>query len=395
VTYVLVCVSLVALAAAFVLWECRRKNMHLWLGSYLKRRPPAAGPGPLHVMFAFVDHFEPQRGRPAYEVEVARVARWRHGYKTMASRHRDADGVPPQHTFFYPEEEYREEHLDQIAALCREGYGEIEVHLHHDNDTAAGLREKIERFVRDLHERHGALPRDPGTGRPVFAFIHGNWALDNSRRDGRWCGINNELRVLAELGCYADFTLPSAPSDTQTAKINSIYYAQDDCERPKSHDDGVDAEVGRAATGDLLLVQGPLALNWKRRRWGIFPRIENSDVRAGQAPTPDRVDLWARQHIHVRGRPEWIFIKVHTHGAVESDTEALLGAPLDAMYSDLETRYNDGRRSFLHYVTAREMVNIVKAAEAGLTGDPNDYRDYWLPKPPMFEAQPVVEHTHA
>ena len=30
------------------------------------------------------------------------------------------------------------------------------------------------------------------------------------------------------------------------------------------------------------------------------------------------------------------------------------------------------------------MVNIIKAAEAGRTGDPNDYRDYWLPKPPMF-----------
>ncbi|MBK8740377.1 MAG: hypothetical protein IPM02_13010 [Betaproteobacteria bacterium] len=33
----------------------------------------------------------------------------------------------PQNTsFFYPEEEYRAEHLDEIAAPCREGYGEIE-----------------------------------------------------------------------------------------------------------------------------------------------------------------------------------------------------------------------------------------------------------------------------
>jgi hypothetical protein len=258
--------------AAFVL-ECRRKNMGIWLGAYLRQRRPVVRPGPVHVMFSFVDHYEPQWGRPSYDVEVARVARWREGYKALASRHVDADGVHPQHTFFYPEEEYRVEHLDHIAALCREGFGEIEVHLHHDNDTDAGLREKINRFVGVLHERHGALPVDPATGRPAFAFIHGNWCLDNSRADGRWCGVNNELQVLRDLGCYADYTLPSAPSDTQTQKINSIYYATDDCHCPKSHNTGVDVRVGQAPVGDLLIMQGPLALNWKNRRWGLIPRL--------------------------------------------------------------------------------------------------------------------------
>jgi hypothetical protein len=373
-------------AAGLLAVECRRKNMHLWLGSYLRRRVPSVPAGPIHVMFAFVDHYEPQWGRPTYEVEVQRVARWRDGYRALARKHRDADGVHPQHTFFYPEEEYRVEHLDQIAALCREGFGEIEVHLHHDNDTAAGLREKITRFVDILHRRHGALPIDPRTGRPAFGFIHGNWCLDNSRSDGRWCGVNDELRVLGELGCYADFTLPSAPSDTQTRKINSIYYATDDCDRPKSHNDGVDAEVGRQASGDLLIVQGPLGLNWKNRRWGLIPRIENADVRAGCLPSADRVDLWVKQHVHVRGRPDWIFVKVHTHGTQDRDIDALLGAPVDAMFGHLETKYNDGKNYVLHYVNSREQFNIIKAAEAGKAGNPNAYRDYVLPKPPMFSA---------
>jgi len=35
----------------------------------------------------------------------------------------------------------------------------------------------------------------------------------------------------------------------------------------------------------------------------------------------------------------------------------------------------------LHYVTAREAFNIVKAAEQGLTGNPEQYRDYILKKP--------------
>ena len=364
--------------------ECRRKNMQIWLGSSWRRKAPLPAPGPVHVMFSFVDHYEPQWGRPAYEVEVARVARWREGYKAMASRHRDADGVHPQHTFFYPEEEYRVEHLDAIADLCREGYGEIEVHLHHDHDTEAGLREKITRFVKVLHERHGALPVDPATGQPVFAFIHGNWCLDNSRADGRWCGVNNELEVLADLGCYADFTLPSAPSETQTRKINSLYYATDDRERPKSHDDGRDMRAGTPPSGDLLIMQGPLALNWKNRRWGLVPRIENADVRAAYPPTADRVDLWVRQHIHVAGQPNWIFIKVHTHGTQDRDIPALLGAPVEAMFERLEQVYNDGQRHVLHYVNSREMYNIAKAAEAGMTGDPGRYRDYLLPKPPMF-----------
>ena len=381
-----VLLSVIALWAgvAFVWLECRRKNMHLWLGAYLSRRRPPPTNGPVHVMFSFVDHFEPQWGHPPYDVEVQRVNRWRHGYKVLAGRHRVADGVHPQHTFFYPEEEYRPEHLDQIAALCREGFGEIEVHLHHDNDTDAGLREKITRFVKVLHERHGALPVDPATGQPGFGFIHGNWALDNSRRDGRWCGVNNELRILGELGCYADFTQPSAPSDTQTRKINSIYYATDDCDRPKSHNDGVSVCAGRQGSGDLLILQGPLALNWKNRRWGLMPRIENADVRAGYPPTRDRVDLWVKQHIHVLGRVDWIFIKVHTHGTQDRDIDALLSEPVDAMFSYLESKYNDGKNYVLHYVNSREMFNIVKAAEAGLSGNPNAYRDHRLPKPPMF-----------
>ena len=370
-------------AAGVVFLESRRRNMHQWLGSYLRRRKPSVQ-GLVHVMFSFVDHYEPQWGRPSYETEVHRVARWRDGYRSLALKHRDADGVHPQHTFFYPEEEYRVEHLDQLAALCREGFGEIEVHLHHDNDTSDGLREKITRFVDILHRRHGALPVDPRTGRPAFGFIHGNWCLDNSRADGRWCGVNDELRVLGELGCYADFTLPSAPSDTQTRKINSIYYATDDCDRPKSHNDGVDAEVRRPASGDLLIVQGPLALNWKNRRWGVMPRIENADVRAGYLPTADRVDLWVNQHVHVRGRPEWVFVKVHTHGTQDRDIDALLGAPVDAMFSHLEAKYNDGKQYVLHYVNSREQFNIIKAAEDGRSGDPHQYRNYLLPKPPMF-----------
>lgn len=375
IALLLVACALLALAAAI-----RARNMQIWLGSYLRRRVPATQ-GKVHVMFCFVDHFEPAWGKADLATQRQRVDRWCLDYRTLASAHRDADGHPPQHTFFYPEEEYLEEHLEKIASLCAEGYGEIEVHLHHDNDTEDNFRATISRFNDVLHARHGALPRDPQSGRLRFGFIHGNWCLDNSRADGRWCGINNELVLLRELGCYADFTLPSAPSDTQTSTVNAIYYATDDPTRPKSHDTGVPVRVGGQPSGDLMIVQGPLGLNWHDRRFGIIPRIENADVRRACPPTPARVDAWVRTGIHVEGRPEWVFIKVHTHGTQERDMDTLLGAPAHTMFEHLERTYNDGHRHVLHYVTAREMYNIIKAAEAGKDGDPNQWRDYELPPP--------------
>ena len=39
--------------------------------------------------------------------------------------------------------------------MCRAGYGEVEIHLHHDHDTAEGLRLKLLEFKKTLAERHG------------------------------------------------------------------------------------------------------------------------------------------------------------------------------------------------------------------------------------------------
>lgn len=359
----------------------RKKQLHLWIGSYLgqlvfsSEKPVPSEP--VHILFCLADHFEPQWNQPALETERRRVDEWTRCYPQLAAKHRDADGRPPQHTFFYPGEEYRPEHLEKLSDLCRQGFGEVEIHLHHGHDTAEGFREKIEKIKSDF-VRHGLLNQDQNGGSILFGFIHGNWALDNSCNDPKWCGVNNELEVLKETGCYADFTLPSAPSEAQTKKINAIYYATDDPERPKSHDTGVDVEAGKEPNGDLMIVQGPLTLNWRRRKGGIFPRIENGEIAWGNPPMEARVDLWIKQRIHVKGKPNWIFVKVYTHGAQEENFDCLLGEPMDRMFSYLEGRYNDGRNYQLHYVNAREMYNIIKAAEAGFSGNPTEYRDWLL-----------------
>lgn len=354
------------------------KNINIWLPGYISQSVrnitgTKKYSGPMHIIFCIADHFEPYWNDADDETASNRVDTWVKNYPQVASQFIDADGRHPQHTFFYPEEEYNPEYLDKLASLCKKGFGDVEVHLHHEDDTAQGLREKLLRFKNILYEKHGLLRKDSRTGEIVYGFIHGNWALDNSRRDGRWCGVNNELTILKETGCYADFTLPSAPSDTQTKKINSIYYAKDDPQRPKSHDTGMDVKVDKAPDGDLMIIQGPLTLNWRKRKWGVLPRIENGEISYNNPPTPERVDLWIRQGIHVKGRLEWIFVKVHTHGAQERNKGFLLNGGLSILYSYLGEKYNNGKNYVLHYVTAREMFNIIKAAEAGETGNPDRY----------------------
>ena len=93
------------------------------------------------------------------------------------------------------------------------------------------------------------------------------------------------------------------------------------------------------------------------------------------------------QHIHVEGRPEWTFVKLYTHGAPREQAEALLGEPGRAMHRILTEQYNDGTRWRLHYVTARELFNVAKAAIAGKAGDPGQYRDYALAPPPFFNRR--------
>jgi phage gpG-like protein len=112
-------------------------------------------------------------------------------------------------------------------------------------------------------------------------------------------------------------------------------------------------------------------------------RIENADVRAGDPGTPARIKTWVDQGIGVQGRPEWVFVKVHTHGAPEKQAASLLGEDGRTLHRELTTRYNDGVHWNLHYVTAREMYNIALAAMHGLGGNPDAHRDYVLPKPPV------------
>jgi hypothetical protein len=354
-----------ALLGASALWATlRARNLHLWVGAHIRDRLTyrlRKRPGTVDVYFCFADHYEPYGHGATREHARARVQRWVEHFPPAARRHRDSDGRHPVHSFFYPAEEYDPELLDQLKTICAAGIGDVELHLHHDNDTADSLERMLNQFKTVLHERHGFLRLEPETGEIVYCFIHGNWALDNSRPDGRYCGVDNELEVLLRTGCRCDMTMPSAPSDTQTSKINSIYFARGRPGLRKAHDRGRDAALGQwGAADELLLIQGPLCLNWRRRKFGVLPRIESAEISHDAPPTAQRAALWERCGIGVHGVPGHLFIKVHGHGAVEATMDMLFGGGFDTLWGALEGRFRDRPGYRLHYVSAWEMVRKVR-----------------------------------
>jgi hypothetical protein len=364
---------LLFLAGGAYVLALRHRHMHLWLGSYYfpSDISPAKIPSdqPLDVYIAVCDHYEPQRGGLDKANSIKLVQRWVDEYPALFDQYRDSSGRVPQHTFFFPQDEYQPEYLDLLKGLCDRGYGDVDVHLHHRHDTADSLHEKLDGFRNTLYYKHGLLRRDPISNEIVYGFIHGNWALCNSRPDGDWCGVDQELSVLLRTGCYADFTLPSAPSPTQTAMINSIYYAWDRPGQCKSHNVGQRAAVGRKRPArSLLMIQGPLAPNWAQPRYGIFPRIENGDIHAGLPPTLSRFKRWKNAHVHVQGRPDSIFVKLHTHGCKEGNIDTWLGPQVQKFHHDLHVYAAENPNLRYHYVTAWEMALLVRELEAGPKG---------------------------
>ncbi|HVJ91279.1 MAG TPA: hypothetical protein VM580_15855 [Labilithrix sp.] len=362
--------------------KLRDKNFDKWLPGYVRdlgrRALRPAFHGPRHLLVAVCDHYEPLWGDADDTRGGARVEMWRTGYPKMAERFRDADGRPPRHSFFFPGEQYRPAFLDALGELSRGGFGEVEVHLHHDGDTAKTLEPQLLKALEDF-SRHGHLSRD-ADGRLRYAFIHGNWALANGRPDGRWCGVDEELPLLFRTGCYADFTFPAGPDECQPNIVNQIYWPTGNLAAKRCYEMGTRAKVGEVMRDRLLLIQGPLGL---ARRGRIGVRIEYSALTAHDPASLSRVKSWVSPAIHVEGRPEWVFVKLHTHGAPDKQGASLLGEGGRRLHEILTTHYNDGRRFILHYVTAREMFNIAIAAMEGKSGDPNAYRDHVLAPPPV------------
>lgn len=368
-----------------------------WLPGYVwQRLARGRPPNRVHVMIALADHFEPAYvpddgyASVPYDEQERRLERWFREYPTLGDL-RDVEGRPFVHTYFYPAEQYDPSHLSRLSEHCHAGWGEVEIHLHHGlraSDSAENTRRLLIEFRDRLAEEHDCLSYGAGSDRPRYAFVHGNFALANSNQ-GHGCGVDNEMQILSETGCYADLTLPTAPFHwAQTAKINSIYECGFPLTERAPHRTGRNLEAGRSVEIFPIIVQGPLMLDFavRHRKWF---GIENSALTGSNPASLHRLVNWKRAAITVEGRPDWLFIKLHCHGMDPRHENVVLGAPMRQFLRELIDGAGE-RGETLHFVSAREMVNVIQAACDGREGNPGDYRDYVLKlgRPRVADAHP-------
>ena len=365
----------------------RKLSYARWLPCYAwQRLTRHTERGMVHLIFALADHFEPSivpengRARAPFSLQDRRVKQWCSEYPRSVDRWRDHEGRPFVHTYFYPAEQYDRGLVDRLAEHCHGGWGELEVHLHHGMDgpdTAENTRQQLVEFRDALVLNHGSLCFLDGSDQARYAFVHGNFALANSA-GGYACGVDNEMEILAETGCYADFTLPSAAfHPAQIGKVNSLYECSLPLHAKAPHRKGRDLRLGRPPETFPIIVQGPLMLDFDKRARNGIGRFENAALTAANPPSLRRLNLWKKAAISVQDRPDWLFIKLHCHSMDPTQREAVLGEDIQRFLTELVEGASD-RGEIIHFVTAREMVNIIWAACDGREGNPGEYRNYRL-----------------
>jgi hypothetical protein len=343
-----------------------------------------------HLILIIANHFEPgyheefdQFGRQGTPhdlfIQLRRLDDWCEQARKIGRAVHDHDGTPFRHTNFYPAEQYYEPLLNRLAALQAAGLGEVEIHIHHGvdrPDTAENFRKVLVSFRDTIAHDHLCLSTFADDNTPRYAFVHGNWALANSAR-GRFCGVDSEMQILAETGCYADMTLPSAPDISQVARINAIYECGHPLNERKPHRSGPSLRVNKDPNLPIIF-SGPLVLDWQRRKFGILPRLDNSALTCKYPLTLDRLNHWRRANISVLGKPNWVFIKLYCHGFFDYDQPVTIGEKMQSFLENVLELAERSRRFKLHFATAREAFNMVFSAVEGREGNPGDYRNYKL-----------------
>jgi hypothetical protein len=358
----------------FILYK---KNVLSWLPNYInfeiKKNFEKETNATKHIMLLLADHHEITKTND----ELLFLEK----LKKLSNKHLDGDGKKLQYTFFYPYDHFFRPDFDThvlstIVKYCSQGYGDIELHWHLKNETSASYRDKLRDAIKRFNKYGALITVD---NKVAYGFIHGNWALDNSiisEKGENYSGVNNELDILRESNCFADFTFPAFGTTAQPSLVNNIYYALDDPLKPKSYDTGILVEARKKKPNDkyFMIFSGLIIIRPFVN--GKILYIDRSNIQDSELPSPKRAENWIKNGISIKGQPSWIFIKLHMHGGLHPD--AILGKDMDRTLNFIENKYNDGKEYKLHYVTAREAYNIVKAAESGFKGDPNIYRNFLI-----------------
>jgi hypothetical protein len=128
-----------------------------------------------------------------------------------------------------------------------------------------------------------------------------------------------------------------------------------------------------------IIFTGPLVFDWTRRLRGLpIPRVEDGALAQNYPLTLERLERWRSAGIGVKDRPDWVFIKLYSHGFFDWDQDLMIGEQMKAFMSEvLEVAERTGKYK-VHFASAREAFNMVAAAVDGQDGQPGAYRDYKL-----------------
>lgn len=337
-----------------------------------------------HIIFTIANHFEPGWSDARildHKTQMTRLKEYHKMARETGEAVRDASGTKFQHTNFYPAEQYHPDILEIMSEMQAEGLGEVEVHLHHGverPDTAENLRNALIEFRDTLADKHRCLSRMDGEGDPMYAFVHGNLALANSA-GGKYCGVDNEMAILRDTGCYADLTLPAAPTEMQVPMINEVYEYGGDPDKASSHATGRRVAVNGKKPVLPLIFTGPLTFDYTRLKRGLpVPRIEDGSLTEAMGLSPARMRRWTSTNITVAGRSDWVFVKLYCHGFFDRDQSACIGEDAKRFFGGMvEDTAKTGKQT-IHFASAREAFNMISAAIDGKSGNPNEHRDYRL-----------------
>jgi hypothetical protein len=337
-----------------------------------------------HIIFTIANHFEPswsENGLHNLDVQRRRLDEYYKLARKTGEAVRDTDGTKFRHTNFFPAEQYDRRLLEKMAVMQAEGLGEVEVHLHHGvdkPDTADNLRNVLSGFRDCLAEEHQLLSRFTGEIQPKYAFVHGNFALANSA-GGKFCGVDEEMQILQDTGCYVDMTMPSAPDKSQVPKLNQIYECGLPLMEKIPHRTGNRVRVFGNQPRLPLIFTGPLIFDWTRGIKGLpVPKLDGGALSANQPSDSARLKRWVSANVTVENRPEWIFVKLFCHGFFDHDQSACIGEKAQRFFAEtVETGEKTGDYK-VYFASAREAFNMVSAAIDGNTGSPGEYRNYRL-----------------
>jgi hypothetical protein len=337
-----------------------------------------------HIIFTIANHFEPswsENGNLNVDDQNRRLDEYIKLARKTGEAVRDINGTKFRHTNFYPIEQYHHSLLEKLSQMQAEGLGDIEIHLHHGvekPDTSENLRKTLVEYRDIFAEEHKLLSRFDGDKMPRWAFVHGNLALANSC-NGKYCGVDDEMQILAETGCYADFTYPTAPDETQVPIINKIYECSLPLDQPVPHRIGKSVRVGESISNFPIIFQGPLVFNWRRKIKGIHvPKIDDGALVYNQRRDMERFNRWKNANVTVEGKEDWIFVKLYCHGFFTHDQSACIGEDAQRFFSEIIENSERTGEFDIYFATAREAFNMVLAATDGKKGSPNEYRNYSL-----------------